>query len=373
MIESLKIGFDAKRAFLNPTGLGSYSRNTLHALHQYCPGNDYFLFTPSIKPGLFDPPRPSVTIAPQGQWWNSVKPVWRSYKVTELSQKMGLDLFHGLSHELPVGLDKAGIRSLVTFHDLIVLRYPKYYRAADRRIYYRKYKHAARVSDKIIAISEQTKADLVHFMQVDEAKIEVLYQSINPIFFEKNSEEALHATREKYRLPKEFILLPGTLEKRKNQANVLKAIIDQRIDMPVVIVGKMTNYMRELKPLVAALKDQLIFLQYIPLEDLVQLYQLAYVCVFVSHFEGFGLPVGESQACGCPVVTSNISSMPEVGGSAATYVDPFDVESIGYGIQGLLNDSKLREQKICLGYENADRFRPKRYAEELMRIYQSIL
>ena len=101
MIESLKIGFDAKRAFLNPTGLGSYSRNTLHALHQYCPGNDYFLFTPSIKPGLFDPPRPSVTIAPQGQWWNSVKPVWRSYKVTELSQKMGLDLFHGLSHELP--------------------------------------------------------------------------------------------------------------------------------------------------------------------------------------------------------------------------------------------------------------------------------
>ena len=106
------------------------------------------------------------------------------------------------------------------------------------------------ITDKIIAISEQTKADLVHFMQVDEAKIEVLYQSINPIFFEKNSEEALHATREKYRLPKEFILLPGTLEKRKNQANVLKAIIDQRIDMPVVIVGKMTNYMRELKPLV---------------------------------------------------------------------------------------------------------------------------
>lgn len=372
MMQSLKIGFDAKRAFLNATGLGSYSRNTLHALQQYYPENDYFLFTPAVKPDLYEAPEPFVTVAPQGQWWKSVKPVWRTYKVTELAQKMGINLFHGLSHELPIGLAKAGIRSVVTFHDLLILRYPKYYRAADRRIHYKKYQHASRVSDKIIAISEQTKEDLIHFMQVDESKIEVLYQSINPIFFEKNTEDALSVTREKYRLPREFILLPGTLEKRKNQLNVLQSIIDQRIDMPVVIVGELTNYMKELSPLIEQLKDQLIFLRYLPIQDLAHLYQLASLCVFVSYFEGFGLPVGEAQACGCPVVTSSISSMPEVGGTAATYVDPFDPESIGYGINGLLSDSKLRERKICLGSENAERFRPKRYADELMRIYQSL-
>jgi glycosyltransferase involved in cell wall biosynthesis len=372
MTKLLKIGFDAKRAFLNPTGLGSYSRNTIEALQQYCPGNDYFLFTPSVKAGLFDAPKPVVTVVPQGQWWKNVKPVWRSYKVTELAQKMGLNLFHGLSHELPVGLGKAGIRSVVTFHDLIILRYPKYYRTTDRRIYYRKYKHAVRVSDKIIAISEQTKLDLVHFMNVDESKIEVLHQSVNPIFFEKDPEQALQATRERYGLPKEFILLPGTLEKRKNHANVFKAIVDQRIDMPVVVVGKQTHYMRELQPWMTRLKDQLLFLQYVPARDLVHLYQLARLCVFVSHFEGFGLPVGESQAAGCPVVTSSVSSMPEVGGEAAIYVDPFDPESIGYGIRSLLNDDKLREQKICLGLENAERFRPERYAGDLMRIYQSL-
>ncbi|PTN10561.1 glycosyltransferase family 1 protein [Mangrovibacterium marinum] len=372
MTKLLKIGFDAKRAFMNPTGLGSYSRNTIQALQASYPGNDYYLFTPSVKAGLFTAPDPMVTIAPQGQWWKSVKPVWRSYKVTELSQKMGLDLFHGLSHELPVGLEKAGIRSVVTFHDLIILRYPKYYRAADRRIYYRKYKHSARVADKIIAISEQTKDDLMHYMGVDESKIEVLYQSINPLFFEKSAEEALAATREKYRLPGEFILIPGTLEKRKNQANVLKAILEQKIDMPVVVVGKMTNYMKELKELVAELKDQLIFLQYVPMQDLAHLYQLAHLCVFVSQFEGFGLPVAEAQACGCPVVTAWLSSMPEVGAQAATYVDPFDPESIGYGLMSLLNNANQREQKIALGHENAERFRPERYADDLMRIYQSL-
>ncbi|WP_163715990.1 glycosyltransferase family 4 protein [Mangrovibacterium lignilyticum] len=372
MTEPLKIGFDAKRAFLNSTGLGSYSRNTIHALNTYYPHNDYYLFTPSVNPEIYEPPKPLVTVAPEGQWWKSVKPVWRTYKVTELAQKSGLDIFHGLSHELPVGLEKAGIRSVVTFHDLIVMRYPRFYRAADRRFYYRKYKHAVKVADKIIAISQQTKLDLVEYLKVDESRIELLYQCVNPMFFERSRPEDLEFTRVKYRLPHQFILIPGTIEKRKNQDQVLRAIAENEIDFPIVLVGKQTPFFKSLKPYLKQLEGRIMFLTEVSNQELSHIYQMAYLSIFVSLFEGFGLPVVEAQASGCPVLTSNVSSMPEAGGKAALYVNPEKVDEIADGIKLLLSDTKMREERISLGYENAERFRSEQYARGLMEIYQKL-
>ena len=366
----LKIGFDAKRAFLNSTGLGSYSRNTIDALRTCFPGNGYFLYSPSVNPAIYSPPKPLVTVAPQGQWWKSVKPVWRTYKVTELAQKVGLDVFHGLSQELPVGLGKAGIRSVVTFHDLIMMRYPRFYRTADRRIYYRKYKYAAKVAGRIIAISQQTKSDLIHYMNVEESKIELLYQCINPMYFTKSVAVDIELTRQKYRLPHQFILVPGTIEKRKNQEQVLRAIVENGIDFPVVVVGAQTAYFKTLKPLIRQLEGRILFLTQVTNEELSHIYQMAYLTIFVSLFEGFGLPVAEAQACGCPVLTSNVSSMPEAGGDAALYVDPEDAEEIGNAIRLLLSDTALRDEKIKLGYLNVERFRPELYAQRLMEIYQ---
>lgn len=366
----LKIGFDAKRAFLNSTGLGSYSRNTIDALSAFFPGNAYYLYSPSVNPAIYSPQKPLVTVAPTGQWWKSVKPVWRTYKVTELAQKVGLDLFHGLSQELPVGLPKAGIRSVVTFHDLIMMRYPRFYHAADRRIYYRKYKHAAKVADKIIAISQQTKSDLIHYLNVDEHRIELLYQCINPLYFSPATEEDLELVRLKYRLPHQFILVPGTIEKRKNQLRVLQAVAEGEIDFPLVLVGRQTAYFRQLKPYLHKLEGRILCLTNVSDAELKNLYQMAYLTVFTSLFEGFGLPVAEAQACGCPVLTSNVSSMPEVGGDAAVYVDPENAEEIANSIRLFLSDTAARDEKIQLGYRNVERFRPEKYARSLMEIYQ---
>ncbi|RKD92514.1 glycosyltransferase family 4 protein [Mangrovibacterium diazotrophicum] len=366
----LKIGFDAKRAFLNSTGLGSYSRNTIDALNTSFPENAYYLYSPSVNPLIYSPQKPLVTVAPSGQWWKSVKPVWRTYKVTELAQKVGLDVFHGLSQELPVGLGKAGIRSVVTFHDLIMMRYPRFYRAADRRIYYRKYKYALKVADRIIAISEQTKSDLIHYMNVDESRIDMLYQCINPLYFAKSAEEDIELTRLKYRLPHQFILVPGTIEKRKNQEQVLRAIVEGGIDFPIVVVGAQTAYFKTLKPLIRHLEGRILFLTQVMNDELSHIYQMAYLTIFASLFEGFGLPVAEAQACGCPVLTSNVSSMPEAGGDAALYADPEKAEEIANGIWLLLSDTALRDEKVQLGYQNAERFRPEQYARGLMEIYQ---
>lgn len=372
MTKPLRIGFDAKRAFQNKTGLGSYSRTTIDALVAAFPDNDYQLYTPGIKEGLYQAPEQCTISCPDGRWWTGVKPVWRSYKVTELAQRAGVELFHGLSHDLPVGLAKAGIRSVVTFHDLIMMRYPRFYRAADRRLYYQKNKHALRVADRIIAISEQTRHDLQEFMGVDDSRISVLYQSINPLFYTKARPDDLEFTRLKYRLPRHFVLLPGTLEPRKNQGRILQALVENRIDIPVVIAGRQTSYLKKLKPLLRQLKDRLVFIQTASNEEMAHLYQMAEMCLFVSLFEGFGLPVAEAQASGCPVITSQISSMPEAGGKGACYVDPESAGEIAAAMLLLLGDSDKRNELVELGYENAERFRAEAYAQQLMEIYQTI-
>lgn len=372
MRPSLNIGFDAKRAFQNSTGLGSYSRNTICSLTEYFPENGYFLFTPDRNERLFSPPPHVALIAPESVWWNRVRPLWRRYKVTELAQKSGLDIFHGLSHELPVGIEKTGIKTVVTMHDLIFLRFPHHFRAIDRAIYFRKCKHACQVSDRIIAISQQTKKDLMHYFQVPEEKIDVVYQSVNPIFFQKNTSEELDQTRKRYHLPDHFLLAPGTIEARKNLGNTLRAVDQGNIQVPLVVAGKPTRYMKSLRPLIRKLGNRVIFLHKLTDTELSHLYQLAEVTVYPSFFEGFGLPVAEAQACGCPVVTSNISSMPEAGGDAALYINPSHPEEIAAAIRRILEDPSFKKEMKEKGWQNAERFRAKTYAQTLLNIYQNV-
>jgi glycosyltransferase involved in cell wall biosynthesis len=142
--------------------------------------------------------------------------------------------------------------------------------------------------------------------------------------------------------------------------------------MPIVVVGKQTAYMGKLKPLVRQLEGRIMFLTQVSNHELVHLYQMAELSIFMSLFEGFGLPVAEAQACGCPVLTSNRSSMPEAGGDGGFYVDPEDTEEIALGINVLLGDEATRNRHILRGRENAERFRPELYARELMKIYQNL-
>ncbi len=369
------IGFDAKRAFNNTAGLGNFSRNTIVALGRQNPDDRFFLFHPGKKRLSFSTPENSKEIQPVGIWWKTFRNAWRSFRIARLAKELKLDIYHGLSHELPVGIEKTGVKSVVTIHDLIYIRYPQYFKKIDRSIYDRKFRYACQVATRIHAISEQTKSDLMDFFSISKEKIEVIYQSINPIFFEKADKFRKLKIREKHQLPEKFIITVGTVEARKNLMAILEGMVLSGIYIPLVVVGKPTTYQHKIQKFIEADLNrlQVFFLTRVPDAELAVLYQMAQVMVYPSIFEGFGLPVAEAQASGCPVITSNSSSLPEAGGVAAIYINPEKPAEIGHAIENLLADQTLRESLIAKGKINAQRFTPENYALQIKKLYNTIL
>ncbi len=368
----MKIGFDAKRAFLNSSGLGNYSRNTINSLHQYYPENRYVLFTPEINKELFHNYNRFDVISPDSPVSKIFKSMWRSFSVSGQLEKREIDIFHGLSNELPEGIHKTNVPSVVTIHDLIFMRFPQFYKPIDRNIYFRKVKYACSAATKIVAISEQTKEDLITYIGIDAHKIEVIYQSVSPRYFEIQNTNHLP---EKYSLPEKFILSVGTIEPRKNQLSLLKAIQTAKIDATVVFVGNPTIYSAELLKYISEnkLEEQVKFLSNIPKKDLAALYQKAAMSVYISLFEGFGLPVVESMAAGCPVITSKVSALSETAGKAAVVCDPNNPEEIGEAIKKLLGSKTEREKFIGKGHERAKEFHPAFFSEKMISLYSRIL
>lgn len=369
----MKIGFDAKRAFLNSSGLGNYSRNTLNALFRFFPENEYILFTPEIRDRLFDNYNRFKVVSPQNRIAKKMKSLWRSLFLVPQLKKHEIELFHGLSNELPKGIHKSGIPSVATIHDLIFMRYPEFYKPLDRKIYFKKVKYACHSADKIIAISRQTKNDIETFFHVPPEKVALIYQPVAPVFFEKQNTSAI---REKYHLPEKFILSVGTLEPRKNQLALLQALHSSEIRVSVVFVGKQTApYMAEIQKFINEneMESQVKFLSNIPEADLAALYQSAIFSVYISVFEGFGLPVIESMACGCPVITSSVSVLPETAGDAAVLCNPAKVEEIAQKVALLLENEPFRKEITEKGKQRATLFHPENYAQKLISLYTEIL
>lgn len=368
----MKIGFDAKRAFLNASGLGNYSRNTLNALLNYYPENDYVLFTPEINKELFHNYKQFDVISPDSSLAKLFKSLWRSFSVSGQLKKNKLDLFHGLSNELPEGIHKTEVPAVVTIHDLIFMRFPEFYKPFDRRIYYSKVKYACTSAKKIIAISAQTKEDIVEFLKIDPGKIEVIYQSISPKYYVRKTVENLLS---KYNISENFILAVGTVEPRKNQLSILKAVHAKKIQTQIVFVGKPTEYSFQLLEFITEnkMEGQVKFLTNIPRKDLIALYQQARLSIYISIFEGFGLPVIESMASGCPVITSNVSCLPETAGGAAILCDPRNVDDLGNQIKKLLEDETFRSDWIKMGTERAKVFHPEYFSQKMISLYSEIL
>lgn len=366
------IGFDAKRAFLNASGLGNYSRNTLNAINQYYPGNEIVLFSPEIKNELFPNHNQFEVVSPRNSLFKIYSSFWRNFMVSRELKKRRIDIFHGLSNELPNGIHKTDVPAVVTIHDLIFVRFPEFYKTIDRKIYFNKVKYACDSAQRIIAISEQTKEDIIRFFNVDSNKIEVVYQSVSPVFFEKGNTGYLLS---KYNLKEQFILSVGTHEPRKNQLSLLKAIKAENLDIQVVFVGKKTSYTKKMAHFISEnkMEDQVKFLNDISENDLAGLYQLASLSVYISFFEGFGLPVIEAMASGCPVITSNVSCLPETAGGAAILCTPNDVDELGKQIKSSLENETLRNELIAKGKVRANLFHPKHFSKKMISLYNEIL
>ena len=387
------IGYDAKRAFRNNTGLGNYSRMLIGGVwNEGCrtknnvwANNDLpiLLYTPSVKgrhEHYFDKFKKNdeganndlpvlKVVAPKGVW-RLLKSVWRSVGVSCAVKHDGVELFHGLSHELPYGLPKR-VKKVVTMHDLIVMRFPEFFKPADRVIHRLKMRHACRVADVVVAISEQTKRDLVELMGIEEEKIRVVYQSCDSIFWIGGKEIRSQEVRSKYGLPERYILCAGTLEERKNQMRVIEAMKRLPEEVALVLVGRPRGTYGQ--QILQSASDRIRLLSKADFADFPALYNGAVASVYMSRFEGFGIPVLESMCCDCPVLTSDVSSMPEAGGDAALYAAPDDVEAIARQLLRLCEDEDLRQQCIEKGRIHRMKFAPEKVSADMMAVYRSLL
>jgi len=372
--KNIVIGYESKRIFENESGLGNYGRNLINILTTYYPQNKYKLFAPKIT-NLYTPPESVEVITPQTGFWRYFSSYWRLHRSHLQIYKSGADIFHGLSHVLPSRIKKTGIPAVLTIHDLIFLRFPEFFKKVDREMYEYITRNSCNRADKIIAISAQTKNDLIHYFNIEPAKIEVVYQTLNNLFLERVSSESKSIIRTKFNLPEKFLLSVGTIEQRKNQLAILKGLKAENIKMPIVLVGKPSKYLEEINKYisVASLQDQVILLHETTDEELEGIYQMAEIMIYPSFFEGFGLPVIEAQASQCPVITSNTSSLPEAGGEGAIYIDPNNVTEIGQAIQRLLQNEDLRKDLIAKGLKNIERFSEESVAKNLMDVYSSML
>ena len=372
----MNIAFDAKRAYHNIRGLGNYSRDTVRILSEYYPDNQYMLFNPKrSKSSLLVLRENMKEILPEGRFWNTFPSLWRSKGICSQIKKEKIDIYHGLSQELPIGIEKTKIKLVITVHDAIFLRYPKFYSASYRYIFTKKNQYACKVANKIIAISNQTKDDFIEFFGIDENKITVIYQGCNSIFRQPVSEADKIKVRQKYDLPSRFLLNVGAIEKRKNAALIVKAMHYSHLSIPLVIIGNPTDYKQEIIETARRyhLSSQVFFIHNVQTCDLPAIYSQAEIFIYPSLFEGFGIPVLEALCCKVPVITSKGSCLEEAGGPSSLYVDPHNAEELGVAMGKILSDTDFRKQMISAGINHAKNFTDDKIAHQLMCVYQSLV
>ena len=373
------IGFDAKRIVRNGTGLGSYGRTLVNDLAQrqdlvlrlYAPdkGRDDLRSQIVERPNVsFCYPHFSSSIHLPSSWWR-MKGV-----VTDL-QRDGVQLYHGLSGELPIGIRKSGIRSVVTIHDLIFLRHPEFYHWVDTKIYAWKFRQTLREADHVIAISECTKRDILYYGDIDEQKISIVYQSFAPRFSVEVSEEQRTQVRSAYQLPQRYILNVGSIEARKNILQAVQALPLLPDDVALVMVGRHTPYTDQVLQYVREhhLEERVRVLHGVPDEHLPMLYALAESFVYPSVYEGFGIPIIEAISCGLPVVACSGSCLEEAGGPDSLYVQPGNVEAMAAAIRLTLVGAEGREFRIENSKKYIRRFSGCNVADQVVNVYQSLL
>ncbi len=383
----MNIGFDAKRAYHNGTGLGHYSRTLINSLARFFPEHRYLLFNPK-KGNLYTPESTSVQeVLPSTALSRMFSSAWRSSWVKKDLVKLGVNLYHGLSHEIPAGIQKTGIRSVVTMHDLIFERYPEQYNKIDVQIYRNKFRYACTHADRVIAISNQTRNDLVEYYQVPEQKIDVCYQSCNPAFAARIDTDEKKRIQQRYGLPDRYFLYVGSVIERKNLLTICKAVnlLKETVNIPLVVIGSGGQYKQTVKEYIKAnnLEHRILFLseqgavarrpEFRDATDFPAIYQGATAMIYPSFFEGFGIPVLEALWSRLPVITSNVSCMPETGGDAAYYVNPASEEELAEAMRRVAADEVLRLQMIDRGWEHAHQFTNEKCAASVMMVYNGLV
>lgn len=370
----MKIAFDAKRAFLNNSGLGNYARTIIKSLHFFNPELKQFVFTPKVRNDNFNKEvsaLPNIEIKqPSGFFGSNFNSYWRSYLITKELIKQDIDVYHGLSNELPVNIKQFKGKKIVTIHDLIFLRYPHLYSFFDRLIYRRKFYSACKNADVIIAISEETKNDIISFFNIPDQKIKVIYQSCDDAFYKEYSDIEFGKVQKKHNLPSSYLLYVGTIEERKNLLTIIKSLkIVEEIKL--IVVGRKTDYINEVNTFIQKnnLNNRVLFLENVTNEELPIIYQKASVFIYPSIFEGFGIPIIEALISKTPVITTKSGCFPEAGGPNSIYINPLNEVILAQKINEILVSESLKKEMSDKGFIYAEKFHKVKIAQQLMDLY----
>jgi glycosyltransferase involved in cell wall biosynthesis len=370
--QTMRIVLDARK--LHDFGIGTYIRNLVTELGRLDHDSAYVLLTKAEDADAAAAAGPNFRAVVETSRPYSLSEQWR---VPMAVARARADLLHEPHYVLP---PLTRCRTVVTIHDCIHLRFPEYLPNRAAFVYaHAMIRLAARKADRVLTVSDASKRDILHYTGVAPDKVVVVHNGLDARFAAVPDAEAMDRVRQRFQLDHPFVLYVGNIKPHKNLERLIAAFASMRADGPdglkLVVIGDETSKHPGLRQAVHRhrLDKHVRFFGFQPAATLVTFYRLARAFVFPSLYEGFGLPPLEAMANETPVVTSNVSSLPEVAGDAALLVDPYDVASIADGIRRAVTDEPLRQQLITKGRARAKEFSWARAAADTLAVYREVL
>lgn len=374
----MKIAIDGSIIGEEITGTGFYITNLINGLMKIDNLNNYYIFgDEKCLRKYIKLDKKNFKIVQRKFKNRIIKVLWEYFIFPFELKKLRIDILHSPNYITP--LLKLGFKIVLTIHDLTFLLFPEKHTITKRLLFGKMVPIFIKMSDKIVSVSENTKKDILKFFNVLEAKIIVTYESYPDYYNYSIDKEKAKEILVKYGIEKKYILYIGMIEPRKNIISILKAFVelDKELEIDLVIVGKKGWYFKEIEEYMMKieklkLRNNIIFTGYVPEEELKYFYKVALMFIYPSLYEGFGLPPLQAMACGIPVITSNISSLPEVVGDAAIKINPHDLGELKNSIKWLYKNKEKRDKLIKKGLENSKKFSLENVALNVLSVYNSL-
>jgi glycosyltransferase involved in cell wall biosynthesis len=364
-----RIGFDARSICNERTGVGTYAANLIQALLDVVPDFSAVLFSAAYLPSLpwLLNDRVQTAVRSAGSRNNLI---WTNLSLRRAIARQYLRLFHSPGYTRPLAL---GIPSVVTLHDVCYAAAPQWYPhklSSFRRFWYRQ---SAVGADAILTVSDFSRREILRVYNVPPEKVHTIYQGVDHRNFRSvENPQAAKDFKARYSLPKDFLLSVGDVHPRRNVGTVIEALHQVKAwnpsfcDLELVVVG------RELELPAAWKQPDVRYMGYIPDMDLPLFYNTARMLVYPSFYEGFGFPIVEAMASGCPAIVSSGTACEETAGGAGIAVDPKSAYAVAEAITGLLENPDLEDRCRAAGFKRAAEFDWHRTARETLAVYSTI-
>jgi len=354
---------------MSPTFVFQYCFQLLLNLHKIDERNNYIIYLPQSPTS--DLPKES------SNWHYKVVGPRKMWTLIGLSLEFLLrrskpDVFFSPTHYLPIF---APIKSVISILDISYIRFPELFQKSDLNQLIKWTRYSVGKAKGIFTISKSSKDDIIKEYGASGDKIAVTYPGIKTVLSSKYKVLSMSELGKKYGIKEDYILFVGTLQPRKNIVRLIEAFSKLKDDIKLIIIGKKGWLYEEIlgAPKKYKIESRVKFLDFVPDEDLPSFYKNALCFVLPSLYEGFGLPVLEAMKYGCPVVASNISSLPEAAGDAALYVDPLNVEDIKKNLELIINNPELRKDLVEKGYKQVKKFSWEKTARETLRALEGLM